>query len=166
MYNYHSKLDATHPFTSQWYEWPIMYKPVWLYTGYSALNIRMTITDIGNPVIWWSGVISFVYLIISLFKKNKTNGFILIFILSTFIPYMFIGRVMFMYHYFITLPFVMLGITSFIKWITEKTKKDIVYCGYIILVIIMFVIFYPIVSGLPVGDEYINVLKWFPSWYF
>ena len=33
MYEYHANLDATHPFTSKWYEWPIMYKPVWLYSG-------------------------------------------------------------------------------------------------------------------------------------
>ena len=30
MYNYHSTLDVSHPFSSFWYQWPIMYKPVWL----------------------------------------------------------------------------------------------------------------------------------------
>ena len=73
---------------------------------------------------------------------------------------------MFMYLYFITLPFVMLGIVSFIKWITEKTKNDKVYYGYIILIIAVFMIFYPIVSAMPVSGEYIESLRWLPHWYF
>ncbi len=167
MYNYHASLDATHPFSSVWYEWPIMANPVWFYSGSTADGVRMTITDIGNPAIWWVGIIGVIYLIINLFKnKDKDSGFLLVFILATFIPYVFIGRLMFMYHYFITLPFVMLAIVAFIKWITEKIKNDRVYYGYIILIIFMFIIFYPVVSGMPVGDEYINALRWLPKWYF
>ena len=73
---------------------------------------------------------------------------------------------MFMYHYFITLPFVMLAIVAFIKWITENTKNDRIYFGYIGLVIITFIIFYPVVSGMPISNTYIESLRWFSSWYF
>ncbi|MCI8518819.1 MAG: phospholipid carrier-dependent glycosyltransferase [Clostridia bacterium] len=34
MYNYHSKLVAEHSFTSNWYTWPVMMKPVWLHVSY------------------------------------------------------------------------------------------------------------------------------------
>ena len=144
-----------------------MARPVWLYSGNTATGLRMTITDIGNPAIWWFGIVAFIYLIINSFKeKNKTNIFLVIFILSTFIPYVFIGRLMFMYHYFITLPFVMLGIVSFIKSITEKIKNNKVYYGYIILIIITFIIFYPIVSATPVSSSYVDSLKWIKDWFF
>ena len=173
MYDYHSGLDATHPFSSSWYQWPIMYKPVWLYSGATSDGLIMTITDIGNPVIWWTGIVAVLYLIINAFRKKnkekdkyKNSVFILIFILSTFIPYVFIGRLMFMYHYFITLPFVMLAIVFLIKWITEKLKNDRVYYGYIALIIITFILFYPVVSGMPIESEYIESLKWFSTWYF
>ncbi len=167
MYDYHSNLSATHPFSSPWYKWPIMAKPVWLYTGTTSYGLHMTISDIGNPVIWWTGVISFVYLVISsIKKKDKNNIFLVIFILSTFVPYIFVGRLMFMYHYFITLPFIMLGIVSFIKWITEKTKNNKVYIVYVILIIVTFMVFYPIVSGIPISSDYINSLKWLSGWYF
>ena len=167
MYEYHSNLDATHPFSSVWYEWPIMRNPVWFYSGATKSGLRMTISDIGNPAIWWMGILSFVYLVISAFKKrDKDHILLLIFILSTFIPYVFIGRLMFMYHYFITLPFIMLGIVAFIKWITEKTNNNKTYYGYIFLIIFMFIIFYPIVSALPVSNDYIESLKWLPHWYF
>ena len=167
MYDYHSTLDATHPFSSVWYEWPIMAKPVWLYSGYTSTGLHMTITDIGNPAIWWFGILSFVYLVISSFKKKDSkNIFLVIFILSTFIPYIFIGRLMFMYHYFITLPFIMLGIVSFIKYITEKSKSNKAYYSYIILIIILFIIFYPVISAVPMNGEYIDSLHWLSGWYF
>ncbi len=167
MYNYHSNLDATHPFSSSWYEWPIMAKPVWLFVGGTTDGLHMTISDIGNPAIWWFGIVGFVYLVIDAIKKRSKNSiFILIFIVSTIIPYLFIGRLMFMYHFFITLPFVMLGIVSLIKWITEKTKSNKAYYTYVVLIIVMFIIFYPIVSGMPVSGDYIESLKWLPGWYF
>ncbi len=166
MYDYHANLEATHPFTSKWYEWPIMYKPVWLYSGEMVNGFRETIVDIGNPLVWWFGIPGFIYLVVSAIKKNNLSRFILIFILSSFIPYIFIGRIMFMYHYFITLPFVMLGIVSLIKWLVEKTKSDKVYWIYIYSVIIMFFIFYPVVSGISIESDYIESLKWLSSWYF
>ena len=166
MYNYHANLDATHPFSSTWYEWPIMYKPVWLYGGDTIGSTRATIVDIGNPAIWWTGIIGFAYLVISTIKKNKDSLFIIIFLLSSFIPYIFIGRIMFLYHYFITLPFIMLGIVSLIKWLTEKYKNDKVYWLYIGLIVITFFIFFPVISGMRVEEDYINALKWLKSWYF
>ena len=33
MFNYHSKLEATHPFSSPWWQWPLMIRPIWLYQG-------------------------------------------------------------------------------------------------------------------------------------
>ena len=167
MYEYHANLVATHPFSSVWYEWPIMARPVWLYSGINSKGLYMTITDIGNPAIWWTGILAVVYLVINFFKKkDDTSKFLLIFIISTFVPYVFVGRLMFMYHYFITLPFVMLGIVAFIKWINEKTKNNMIYYGYIALVIIVFMVFYPVISALPVSSDYVHSLQWLSGWYF
>jgi dolichyl-phosphate-mannose--protein O-mannosyl transferase len=144
-----------------------MYKPVWFYSSKTINSMRGTIVDIGNPFIWWFGTISSIYLLInSIKKKDSNNIFILTFILSTFLPYIFIGRIMFMYHYFITLPFVMLGIVSFTKYITEKIKNNKFYISYIIVIIITFIIFYPISSGMEIDESYINSLKWLSSWIF
>jgi dolichyl-phosphate-mannose--protein O-mannosyl transferase len=166
MYDYHSNLVATHPFSSVWYEWPIMYKPVWFYSGTVSNITRTTIVDIGNPAIWWFGIVSFIYVVISAIKKNRESLLILIFILCTFIPYIFIGRIMFMYHYFPTLPFVMLAIVSFMKYITEKTKTNMYLKFYIALIVITFFVFYPVSSGMITTSEYVDALKWLSSWIF
>ena len=167
MYRYHSTLTETHPFQSKWYEWPLMIKPVWYYVGYYGSNVKSTIVGIGNPIIWWFGIIAAIFTFVkTIIKKEKETLFISILILSTFVPYVFIGRAMFMYHYFPTLPFVMLAIVELIKWITEKMKSNMVYIFYIVLVIVFFLVFYPISSGMVTTTEYIDSLKWLSSWIF
>lgn len=167
MFKYHSELTESHPFSSEWYTWPVMYKPVWYYVGEFGGNIKSTIVGIGNPAIWWFGIIASLFvLIMSILKRNKENLFILVFILCTWLPYLFIGRVMFMYHYFPTLPFIMLAIVALVKYITEKIKNNSFYLFYVAVVVLMFVCFYPVVSGLFTTKEYIDSLKWLSSWYF
>ncbi len=167
MFDYHSQLTATHDFSSEWYTWPIMTKPVWYYVGYYGGNIKSTIVGIGNPAIWWFGILATLFVLVSsIFKRKKEMLFILAFILCTYLPYIFIGRVMFMYHYFPTLPFVMLAIVAFMKWITEKLKNNSFYIFYVALVILLFLIFYPVVSGMLTTSDYVDSLKWFSSWIF
>ena len=167
MYDYHSKLVATHNFSSKWYQWPIMYKPVWFYVQEMGYNLKQTIVDIGNPAIWWFGIATFIFTFIrTLIKKDKVGILIVVFALATYIPYIFISRLMFMYHYFITLPFIMLSIVAFMKWLTEKTKKNTFIVVYLILVIAIFIMFYPIISGMTVSDHYVQSLKWLNSWVF
>ncbi len=56
IFNYHHNLKATHPYGSVWYTWPFMIRPVAYYfnagSGWSA------IVAMGNPIIWWSGVVA------------------------------------------------------------------------------------------------------------
>ncbi len=167
MFEYHNNLTASHPFSSKWYEWPLMIRPVWLYTSDTGTDIRRTIVDIGNPMIWWSGIFAFFYLIVETIKeKKKETLWLIIMILSSFLPYLWISRPMYLYHYFITLPFIMLGIVFAMKKITEITMDNKVYYAYIIFVIIFFILFYPVVSGLPVKEGYIDFLRWLPTWSF
>ena len=167
MFSYHSKLTATHDFASKWYTWPVMYKPVWYYVGYYGGNIKSTIVGIGNPAIWWFGIVASIFtLVMAILKRRKEDLFILTFILCTWLPYLFIGRVMFMYHYFPTLPFIMLAIVGLIKFITEKIKNNSIYLFYVAIVVLLFICFYPVISGMPTTSEYIDSLKWLSSWIF
>lgn len=167
MYQYHSTLTEDHDFSSKWYTWPIMEKPVWYYLGYLGSSMRGTISGIGNPAIWWVGIIGSIFALVSaLVKRDRENSYLILFILCSWLPYMLIGRVMFMYHFFPTLPFWMLTIVSFIKYLTEKIKNNSIYVFYIAVVILFFTYFYPAVSGVAVSNNYLDTLLWFSTWYF
>lgn len=167
MYNYHSKLEATHPFSSKWYSWPISYKPVWYHQEKYDNVTKETITGIGNIVIWWIGIIGMLYVLINAFiKRDKTPILLLITIMSLWLPYAFIGRVMFLYHFFPVLPFMMLSIVKLFSDIEEKYKINCLIPTYMIFVILFFIIYYPVVSGTEVSIDYINNLRLFSSWIF
>lgn len=167
MFKYHSTLEESHFFSSEWYTWPLSYKPVWYYTKDYNTNVRGTITAIGNIIIWWLGIVSIPYLVYKVFrKKEKESLFLLIVILSLWLPYIFISRVMFLYHYFPVTPFMMLAVVRLLKEIENKTQNKTIIICYMALVITFFILYYPVISGMPVTNNYIDMLKLLDSWYF
>src|SRR5262249_21818129 len=55
MYWYHTGLKATHPYASDWWEWPLLRKPVWYYVDYNAGPDKISnIFGMGNPLIFWA----------------------------------------------------------------------------------------------------------------
>jgi len=63
MWDYHAHLKATHPFSSQWYEWPLMKRPIWYFSGANAASGTISsIEAFGNPVVWYGGSLCFLWL--------------------------------------------------------------------------------------------------------
>ena len=103
-------------------------------------------------------------------ETSKPRDWAAIFIATLFlfqwIPYVFISRVTFIYHFYISVPFLCLSSAYFInKYWGTKTGK-IATIIFFVAVVALFVLFYPVTSGIPSTTDYIDSLKWFPSWYF
>ena len=73
---------------------------------------------------------------------------------------------MFLYHYFPVLPFLYLAITNFFYQINKNSKKDWLMLAYMLLVIIFFIVYYPIISGTTVSNDYVENTKLFDSWIY
>ena len=58
MFSYHSKLEATHPYQSDWYTWPVMQTPMFYYAGPQDADNMSAIYAFGNPIVWYSGLIA------------------------------------------------------------------------------------------------------------
>lgn len=192
MYTYHAKtvLGSTHPFSSRWYEWIIMKRPIWYYSGTVSDGIKEGISAFGNPAVWWLGIPVFFYMIYAaLRKQDKTALFLFIGYIIQLLFWIPITRLTFIYHYFPMVPFValMLGysinliyenakdsgkeatmmIFGFIKRVKIGSKRSVMYGAFIYaaIAIILFAMFYPVLSGHPVSESYVDTfLKWFDSW--
>ena len=165
MYTYHSNLDDDHPFSSKWYTWPFSYKPVWYHQEIYNSKIKESISGIGNLVIWILCIFGFIYTFLKfILKKDKDSLFLIIMFLSLWLPYAFIGRVMFLYHYFPALLFIMLCLVNLLKDINKKCKYIIPI--FLIVSLLFFIIYYPVISGIPTSSEYIDRLQLFNSWIF
>lgn len=171
MYNYHTTVDATHPYSSWWYEWPIMVRPIWYFSNDISKTMAEGISSFGNPIIWWAGIPAFFYMIYLAFKKDKTALFLVIAYLAQYLPWMKVTRITFIYHYFPCVPFVVLMIMYALYHLYKKSKdirkpliKKSIFL-YVGIAVVLFVMFYPVLSGHPVSKEYVNnYLRWFDSW--
>ena len=169
MYNYHSNLNATHPYSSLWYQWPTMIRPIFYYSQRLDGNLRMGISSFGNPLVWWMGIPAFfctAYL--AVFDRKKEAAFITIGYLAQYLPWVLIDRCTFIYHYFPSVPFVALMIGYFALQLKKKVPAKIFYlllAGYSLLVLILFFMFYPVLAGRPVSTEYVDqFLRWMDTW--
>ncbi len=166
MFNYHSKLVAEHYYSSPFYEWPIIWMPL------LDANDMVNATDVsavncmGNPAIWWAGIPCSIFLFYKwIFKKDKKAGFLCISYAAQYVPWMSVSRITFIYHYFPAILFVMLmmgytmdHIIKHFKW----GKKAVIL--YMITAIIVFFLFFPVISGFPVYKEYGLHLRWLKDW--
>jgi hypothetical protein len=172
MYSYHATLTATHPFSSSWYEWPLIVKPIWYYTGNAVLpeNKVSSIASFGNPAVWWLGIPALAaLLVITIARRDKLGLFILMALAAQYVPWIVIPRKLtFIYHFFSSLPFLIFAVTYICKLIVERFPRTrYAIFGYVAIVVILFLMFYPVLSGYVVDKSYVEgYLRWFPSWYF
>lgn len=169
MYQYHSTLTETHPFQSRWWKWPLMLKPVWLYMGQGLpAGKASSIVTLGNPAIWWLGIPAVVAAVIIAIKKRARNMVVVFTAMaSQYLPWAFISRSSFIYHFFSILPFMILAIVYVLKNMAERYRWGrYAAWGYLAAVAVLFVAFYPVLSGMVVNASYISHLRWLKGWYF
>jgi hypothetical protein len=59
---YHAEECHSHPYSSLWLTWPIMEHPVLFYATSAPNNgPSAEITDMGNPAIWWLGILALLF---------------------------------------------------------------------------------------------------------
>ncbi|OCT10632.1 hypothetical protein A8709_22580 [Paenibacillus pectinilyticus] len=170
MYDYHKNLVATHPFSSPWWEWPMMIRPIWYYQAkLMPTGMLSSIVSFGNPLVWWPGFIAVLLAFYTaITRKDKMLRMLLIAYCSQYLPWILVPRLTFIYHYFAMVPFLVLILTYYIKDYLEKGpvhKRRWVY-GYLVAVFVLFVLFYPILSGMIIPAKYSFFLRWMPGWNF
>lgn len=172
MYDYHSELQASHFFSSTWWEWPIIRKPLWAYSGTKYLpdDKISSIVSMGNPAVWWVGSLAVIIsAVMAVLKKERAMYVVLVAIAAQYLPWILIPRkLLFIYHFYAIVPFMILCITYVIVFLTERLPKfKYVTYVYLAIVLVLFVMFYPILSGTVVNKSYVaTYLRWFDGWFF
>ena len=166
MFDYHANLVAEHYYSSPFYEWPIIWMPLLDACDAVGTSQMSSISTMGNPAIWWIGIPCQLYVLFRwVFKRDKKAGFLCISYLAQYIPWMSISRITFIYHYFpaslfmiLMMGYTMLHVKEHFSW----GKKAIT--AYMVIAILCFFLFFPVISGLPVSKEYGLSLRWLKDW--
>jgi len=168
MLSYHSSVSESHPYMSSWYEWLIDRRPLLdSYTDVSG-NKKSLVSTLGNPFIYWGGLIALLHNIYLWKCKRDNNSFFLSTAwVSMLFPWLFVHRTVFIYQYFVSSLFLILIITYSISRVYDKKRKNNMYFGALIVSFILFILFFPAISGVSAGKLYFQqVLEWFPTWPF
>lgn len=128
MFNYHNDLEATHSFASPWYEWPLIVRPMWYYSGADFMPADMvsSISCMGNPAVWWTGLAALIVCLWRLAAERKVNqGMFIVAVgfASQYLPWVLISRCTFIYHYFASVPFLILAIVFVLERIRARDAR-------------------------------------------
>lgn len=162
MYAANQRITANHPYASKWYSWPFMSRPMAYWTGQNNASIYF----FGNPLVWWGTTLgiamaTFLYLTKKSWRQKKYLGWLLIGYFINLLPFIAIGRVMFIYHYMTALIFAIL-IAAFL--IDQMASKKILIAYLSVIAAVGFFFFAPFTYGLALNNGALQWRLWLPSW--
>ena len=122
-----------------------------------------------NPVLCWAGLIGLVVLgwCIAL-RRDKKALFLLLAYFAQLVPWMFISRITFEYHYFPCSAFLVLVLGYVFALMRGNTKNwRVPVWGLTALQTALFAFFYPALWGARLdGAKAALLYRWLPSWPF
>lgn len=177
MWWYHSNLVATHDYSSPAWSWPLNLYPVWYFVDYHEDGLVSNIFASGNPVLFWMGIgglLITIYDLLSSFRKSggtahdirhadnkkilhlsNRDRFLVVLLgyLVFWLPWTLSPRIMFLYHYSPSVPFLCLSLGYQIELMVRNRKSRTV--GFVILglIVIGFLLVYPMLTGIPMPRD-------------
>ena len=169
MFTYHAGVTDTHPYSSRWYQWILDIRPI-LYYLEDLGESKSAFGAFVNPLLCWGGLLAMLLMgWWGLVKKDNRALFIFIGYLAQLLPWCFVQRVVFFYHYFPCTLFLLLALGHIFDRLCSYSPayRRLVF-GYTCAAVLLFVAFYPVLSGVAVPRWYTtNFLRWLPqSWPF
>ncbi|MGH7915825.1 MAG: phospholipid carrier-dependent glycosyltransferase [Candidatus Binataceae bacterium] len=102
-----SVAGATHPYSSPWWSWPLMLRPVAYWENFPKIGDVATIWGAGNPLTWWAVIPAITITAVRALERQKiTRTFLVVGYLAYLVIWIPITRILFLYHY---MPSVYIG---------------------------------------------------------
>lgn len=155
-------LDVPGP--KDWCPWVLDMRGVYFSYEQYGQDKAGYIYALGNPLIFWAGVVAVSYMLGKFFEDKNKNSLLVMFGYFIFwVPWIFTPRILFFYHYLPAIPFLTIALGYSLADIFRSRFK---YLSVVILFIFIaaFFYFYPISSGFPIKIEDIDKYMLLKSW--
>ncbi len=183
MFEYHAEpgRGMDHPFYSPWWEWPVMERPMYYAMAYYVpRGYSMAIFCFGNPVIWFPALAALAWVAVRWAGRHFWTGggsdaivhahsgtwsvnraFVLIGMLAQFLPWLLVPRGTYIYHYFASVPFLMLCTVLAFHDLYRRWPKAarIALIVYTALCLAGFILCYPYASGMVTPTGWLDLVK-------
>lgn len=195
---YHSQegLGMNHSYFSPWYEWPVIAEPMYYYShSYGTKEATSTIMLLGNPAVWWGCLIGlFAFMGIAIFRHIRNDVYkyenpgaalryvpfsntqprdfrfalLILCFLVQYLPWVLVPRGTYIYHYFTSIPFIILCTAVCLDKLHERQPKMALVLGAVMLAaaLALFIAFFPYASGITVSRSWLQAMQWFDQWLY
>lgn len=164
---YHVELDATHPYQSRAWTWPLVGRPIaYYYTGPPETEKVHHILALGNPLVWWPALAAGVWLLVRSFRSRRAERVVATGWLAQYLPWLVVGRALFFFYMTPVVPFMMIGLAGALGSLKEVARplKWAVLAYLIIAVGMVTVYFYPVLVGGGLTQALWKSRMWFDRW--
>ena len=186
-YHFENTDQKSHPYSSPWYTWPMMIRPI-AYFFESGAQSGSIIIDVEvfkvihlfpNPALNFFSLIAVVilslkwigYLSESLGNRKirdelYLSSFILFGFYANFLPWAFASRSTFIYHYQPAAIFSFFALAYFIYRLMQRNTFEtrLLYSFTLVLILLSSIYWLPIQLGLEISDESFYSKMWLDSW--
>jgi dolichyl-phosphate-mannose--protein O-mannosyl transferase len=186
MLSYHGTpgLGMDHYYYSPWYEWPLMIKPMYYASAaFKPEGMTYAIFCFGNPWVWCVGLAGIAYTIYrwlhghryritgqegswQLLRNNwdVCPAFVLIGLLAQFLPWVLVPRGTYIYHYFASVPFLILSTVLLMQQISicSPALGKRLLITHLVLCLVWFVLLFPYASGIMAPNLWMDFIRDYP----
>ena len=167
MFTYHIDVHTPHPYESRWYQWLVDARPILYYMDNSVAGYTTRFAAFHNPVVCWGGLAAIIAVAVSMVRRRCGKAlFILVGYLAQLLPWVFITRITFAYHYFPSALFLCFALAYVCNDLAQSGRrwKPAVY-SLTAGAVGLYALFYPELIGLQVPTWFTRTfLRWFSSW--
>ncbi len=184
---FHYRLSAGgHPACSAWFTWPLLIKPI-SYWYETANGLAYTVSNLGNPVLWWLSSAAMPLLLLDqvLGCKKDLSGprsgadnlkaYLLISYLANWLPWLLVRRCTFIYLYMPAAVFGFMVLAWLLsEWLQAAPQASfsrvntirVNTIGWVMLgaIALAFLFWLPLSLGLPLTPEALKLRWWLRSW--
>ena len=184
--NYHGTpgLGMDHPYYSPWYEWFTMQKPMYYASpSFTPVGWRYAIYCFGNPLVWYGGLAGIVYLAIRWLRNHRYRvpgsghawqvpactwdvapAFVLIGLAAQLLPWVLVPRGTYIYHYFASVPFLILGAVMALDRLIHHYREVgvVMTLVYLALALALFIFLFPYASGVLSPEWWMDAIRSYP----
>ncbi|MEX2588421.1 MAG: phospholipid carrier-dependent glycosyltransferase [Actinomycetota bacterium] len=164
--HYHLTLDATHPYQSQAWTWPLVLRPVAYHWDSVEVEPEGTqvehIVAMGNPIVWIGALIAAVWLVLRSLRGWRPETVVAGAWAVQYLPWLLVARPLFLFYMTPAVPFMMIGLAAGLNALRRRSRvaQRLVWLYLAVGVGLMLLIFYPVLTAVEMPYDVWQRLMW------
>lgn len=176
-------ITTPHDWQANPWAWMVLGRPTLFFNdsflrgqnGCDVSNCNQMVTDLGNPLIWWAGVLALGVLLYRwALARDWRAGAVLSGIVAGYLPwFLWQKRTIFEFYAVAFLPWVVLGVTYCLgmligapqseRW-ARQGPRAVAGC-YVVACVLLAWFFYPVLTGQVIPSGNLALRRWLVSWF-